>query len=76
MSKASLPSLWFINIHPEVVSKLSDEDHAAGELEKAVVEIDPPFMANEQASPVASPGEEPLDLPAMPVAAQHQTILQ
>ncbi len=39
----------------ETVSKVSDEDHDAGEPGK---------------------GEEPLDLPAMPVAAQRPTILQ
>lgn len=60
----------------EVVSKVSDENHDAGELEKAAVEINPPFVTHEQASLVAKPGEEPLDLPAMPVAAQHPAILQ
>jgi len=34
MAKTSLPSLWFTNVHPEVVSKVPDENHNAGELEK------------------------------------------
>jgi hypothetical protein len=76
MTKSSLPSLWFTNVHLEAISKVSDEDHDAGGLGKAAVAIDPPFMAHEQASPVHKPGEEPLDLPAMPEAAQHLTILQ
>ena len=76
MAKTSLPSLWFTNVHPEVASKVSDENHDAGELGKAAFEIDPPFMTHEQASPVARPGEESLDLPAMPAAAQHPTIPQ
>jgi hypothetical protein len=58
----------------DVISKVSDEDHAAGELEEDALEIDPPFVANEQAPSIAKPGEEPLDLPSMPLAAVQTTL--
>ena len=58
----------------DVISKVSDEDHAAGELEEDALGIDPPFVANEQAPSIAKPGEEPLDLPSMPLAALQTTL--
>jgi hypothetical protein len=53
----------------EVVSKVPDEDHYAGEFEKATVDLDEALMADQQSSPVAEPREEPLDLPALAIAA-------
>lgn len=58
----------------EVISKVSDEDHDSGELEEAALEIDPPFAANEQGPSIAKPGEEPLDLLSMPLAALQPTL--
>ena len=58
-----------------MASKVSDENHDAGELVKTAPENDPPPMAHKRASPVAKLAEEPPDHPAMPVATQHPPIL-
>jgi hypothetical protein len=60
----------------EAVSKVSDEDHDAGELEKAAVDFDKGFMTDERSPPITKPSEEPFDLPAFAVASQGSSILE
>ncbi len=58
-----------------MVSEVSGEDHNAGELDEAGVNIDPALLADEQPPPRAEPGEKLLDLPAVLVAAQGPAVL-
>lgn len=72
-----LPTLRFgVRIPLEVVSKVSDENHDAGEFEEAAVDLDEAFMADEQSPPVAEPCEEPFDLPAFAIAPERPAILK
>ena len=45
-------------------------------MEKALVESDLTFVANDEASEVAKPGEGTLDFPALSIAAQGSAVLQ
>ena len=44
-------------------------------MDEAEEVFETPFVANHEAAEVVKPGEQPLDLPAPPVAAQRAAIL-
>jgi hypothetical protein len=60
----------------EPISKLSEEDNEAGELDKAEEVLSVEFPADEYAALPLYPGEETLDEPASHIAAQPSSILR
>ena len=60
----------------EPISKLSEEDNEAGELDEAEEVLSVEFPADEYAALPLYPGEETLDEPASHVAAQPSSILR
>ena len=60
----------------EPISKLSEEDNEAGELDKAEEVLGVEFPADEYAALPLYPGEETLDEPASHIAAQPSSILR
>src|SRR2546429_6738323 len=54
---------------------MPEQNHDASELHKAEVVLLVPFVTDENASEVVQPGEEPFDLPASVVSAEHPAIL-
>ena len=59
----------------EPISKLSEEDNEAGELDKAEEVLSVEFPTDEYAALPLYPGEETLDEPASHIAAQPSSIL-
>jgi hypothetical protein len=60
----------------EPISKLSEEDNEAGELDKAEEVLSAEFPTDEYAALPLYPGEETLDEPASHIAAQPSSILR
>lgn len=60
----------------EPVSKPLDEDHDHRDMDEGAVHFRVPFVARGDAAVVVKPGEEALDLPAPPVAAQLAPVLR
>jgi hypothetical protein len=60
----------------EPISKLSEEDNEAGELDKAEEVLSVEFPTDEYAALPLYPGEETLDEPASHIAAQPSSILR
>ena len=71
---------WFVPLFclriAETLSKSSEEDNEAGELDKAEEVLSVVFPADEDATLPLYPGEEPLDEPASHVTAQPSPILR
>ena len=55
---------------------MPQEDNGTGQLHHSEEILWVVFPANDDATKVMKPGEQTLDLPATPVAAQHTTVLR
>ena len=58
-----------------MVSEIAEHDFDAAEADHGEEVLDVVLPAGDEAAEVVQPGEEPLDLPASPVAAQRATVL-